>query len=100
MADNVFAIHPRRVISDKKMGKVKLLPMYKVILHNDDVNSMHHVVGAIKDVFGFEAQKCVSLMLEAHNNGLALCKIEPLEHAEFHREKLQSYSLTATIEPS
>ena len=38
-------------------------------------------------------------MLEAHKNGVALCAVEPFEQAEFHRDQLISFSLTATIEP-
>jgi ATP-dependent Clp protease adapter protein ClpS len=37
-------------------------------------------------------------MFEAHQKGLALCTVEPLEQAEFHRDQLKSFSLTATIE--
>jgi ATP-dependent Clp protease adapter protein ClpS len=38
-------------------------------------------------------------MLEAHQKGIALCTVEPLEQAEHHRDQLQSFSLIATIEP-
>jgi len=76
-----------------------IMPRYKVLLHNDDVNSMDHVLKALRKVFNFEEQECVRLMIEAHNNGLALCTIEPLEQAEHHRDQLMSLSLVATIEP-
>jgi len=76
-----------------------VMPRYKVLLHNDDVNSMEHVIKALRKVFNFEEQECVRLMIEAHNNGLALCTIEPLEQAEHHRDQLISLSLVATIEP-
>jgi ATP-dependent Clp protease adaptor protein ClpS len=75
------------------------MPRYKVLLHNDDVNSMEHVVKALRQVFKFDAEECVRIMIEAHNNGLALCTVEPLEQAEFHRDQLLSLSLVATIEP-
>lgn len=76
-----------------------LMPRYKVILHNDEVNSMDHVVRALMRVFKFEQEECERIMWEAHRNGLALCAVEPLEQAELHRDQLQSFSLTATIEP-
>jgi len=78
---------------------VKLLPMYKVLLHNDDKNSMDFVVRAIVEVFKFEIQYAINMMLEAHTGGVVLCKVEPLEVAELHQEQLQSFGLTATIEP-
>ena len=74
------------------------MPRYRVLLHNDDVNSMDHVVEALMRVFRFERSACEEIMLEAHRNGVALCTIEPLEQAELHRDQLLSFSLIATIE--
>jgi len=76
-----------------------IMPLYKVLLHNDDVNSMEHVVKALRQVFKFDEQECIRIMVEAHNNGLALCAVEPLEQAELHRDQLISFSLVATVEP-
>jgi ATP-dependent Clp protease adaptor protein ClpS len=75
------------------------LPLYKVLPHNDDVNSMEHVVNALMQVFKFTQQVCGRIMIEAHQNGVALCTIEPIEQAEHHRDQLVSLSLIATIEP-
>jgi ATP-dependent Clp protease adaptor protein ClpS len=75
------------------------MPRYKVLLHNDDRNSMDHVVKALQQVFKFEIEECVRIMLEAHDQGVALCAVEPLEQAELHRDQLISFSLVATIEP-
>jgi len=75
------------------------LPLYKVLLHNDDRNTMEHVVKALMHVFRFSKPVCEQIMIEAHLNGVALCAVEPLEQAELHRDQLQSFSLAATIEP-
>lgn len=77
----------------------KLFPLYRCLIHNDDVNDMTHVVESLRRVFQFSSQQCISIMMEAHNSGVALCKTESLEHAEFHQEQLQSFGLTSTIEP-
>lgn len=74
------------------------LPLYKVLLHNDDRNTMEHVVKVLMQVFKFERPECERIMLEAHLTGVALCAVEPLEQAELHRDQLQSFSLSATIE--
>ena len=76
-----------------------LLPRFKVLLHNDDHTAMEHVVKALTRVFKFKLQECERIMLEAHRNGIALCAVEPLELAEFHKDQLYSYSLISTIEP-
>jgi len=75
------------------------IPLYRILLHNDDVNTMEHVVKALKRVFKFEQQECERIMMEAHQNGVALCAVEPLEKAEHHRDQLVSFSLISTIEP-
>jgi ATP-dependent Clp protease adaptor protein ClpS len=77
----------------------QLLPPYAVILHNDDVNDMVHVVRSIMQcVPGISPQRAVKIMLEAHNNGQAVVTVCPLELAELYRDRLQSKGLTATIE--
>jgi len=75
------------------------VPLYKVLLHNDDHNAMEHVVMVLTRVFKFKRRECERIMLEAHRNGMALCTVEPLEQAEFHKDQLASYSLISTIEP-
>jgi len=75
------------------------IPRYKVLLHNDDRNSMEHVVKSLMRVFKFGQEECERIMAEAHKNGLALCAIEPYEQAELHRDQLVSFSLIASIEP-
>ncbi len=49
-------------------------------------------------VFKFDMQRCERIMIEAHQNGIALCTVEPYEQAELHRDQLASFSLIATIE--
>ena len=75
------------------------MPRYKVLLHNDDRNTMDHVVKALLRVFHFDPGECERIMMEAHQNGVALCAIESMERAEHHRDQLISFSLIATIEP-
>ena len=47
-------------------------PPYAVILHNDDINTMEFVVAVLRKVFGYTVEKCVGLMLEAHEKGKAV----------------------------
>ena len=75
------------------------IPLYKVLLHNDDQNTMEHVIKSLMRVFHFELNVCGRIMMEAHQNGMALCTVEPLEKAEYHRDQLVSFSLISTIEP-
>ena len=77
----------------------KLLPPYKVLLHNDDHNSMDHVVRSLlRSVPKLSRMRAIQIMLEAHNSGVALVIVCPLEQAELFRDRLESCGLTATIE--
>ena len=79
--------------------RTQLLPPYNVLLHNDDVNSMDHVVRSlVRSVPGLSRAAAVSIMLEAHLTGVAVVTTCPLELAELYRERLESCGLTATIE--
>ena len=78
----------------------KPAPRYKVLLHNDDFNSMEHVVQSLmKTVSSLTMPQAVSIMMEAHSNGIALVITCAQEHAEFYCEGLKNYGLTSTIEP-
>jgi ATP-dependent Clp protease adaptor protein ClpS len=81
--------------------RTKLLPPYHVLLHNDDVNSMDHVVRSLlRSVPRLSRADAIRIMLEAHLTGVALVTTCPLELAELYRDRLQSCGLTATIEPA
>lgn len=79
---------------------LRLFPRYRVLLHNDDVNSMDFVVHALlRTVQHLSVDEAIKIMLEAHLQGKALVVVCPKETAEFYRAGLESYGLTSTIEP-
>ena len=74
------------------------LPPYVVVLHNDDHNSMDHVVHSLLvSVPELEVERAAEIMLAAHNHGQADVITCPLERAELYRGRLESHGLTATI---
>ncbi len=78
----------------------KHAPNYKVLLHNDDFNSMEYVVQTLMEtIAGMTQPQAVNIMMEAHTNGMALVITCTLEHAEFYCETLLNHGLTCTIEP-
>lgn len=72
--------------------------MYQVILHNDDVNFADFVARCLMRVFGHTEQLAYRIMMEAHNKGRAIAQVEGESEARLHRDQLQSFGLTATIE--
>lgn len=80
---------------------LRLLPRYRVLLHDDDENSMDRVVLAlVRTIAGMDVEQAVRVMLEAHTTGCAQVIICLKELAEHYREALESYGLTSTIEPA
>lgn len=79
----------------------RLLPPYRVVLHNDDHNSMDHVVlSLMRCVPSLTVEDAAEIMLQAHNHGQATVIECPKEAAEHYRDSLESCGLTATIEPA
>lgn len=78
----------------------KVSPRYKVLLHNDPVNSMEYVVTTLRQVVpSLSEQDAIAVMLEAHNTGVGLVIVCDLEPAEFYCETLKAKGLTSTLEP-
>ena len=88
-------------VLDKQTEKVrKRSPLYKVLLHNDPVNSMEYVVTTLRQVVPqLSEQDCMAVMLEAHNTGVGLVIVCDIEPAEFYCETLKAKGLTSSIEP-
>ena len=78
-----------------------LIPPYRVVLHNDDHNTMDHVVESlVRCVPSLTVEAAAAIMVEAHTEGRATVIECPKEAAEHYREALESCGLTATIEPA
>ena len=88
-----------RDVEQERRTRPRALDPFKVVLHNDDHNSMDHVVRALtQSVPGIGLRKAFRIMLEAHKSGKAVVIVCPLEPAELYRDRLQTFGLTATIE--
>ncbi len=91
-----FQLKPDKVVLDRS----KLLPPYKVIVHNDEYNEMNYVIFALlHSVNTLTVQEAERIMLTAHLTGKAVVIVCPKEVAEYYQQRLLSYHLTATIEP-
>ena len=87
-------------VLEKKTSKLKnKSPRYKVLLHNDPVNSMEYVTISLREVVPqLSEQDAISIMLQAHNTGIGLIIICDLEPAEFYSESLKSKGISSSIE--
>ena len=88
-------------VLDKAPERVrKPSPRYKVLLHNDPVNTMEYVVATLRQVVpSLSEQDAIAVMLETHNTGVGLVIVCDIEPAEFYCETLKAKGLSSTIEP-
>jgi ATP-dependent Clp protease adaptor protein ClpS len=81
------------------------LPLYRIIMWNDDVTTMEFVVRVLVKLFGKDYPTAEGLMFEIHSKGMAHVATMPLEQAEFKVEQvhaaasLEQFPFTCTIEP-
>ena len=76
----------------------KQSPRYKVLLHNDPVNTMEYVVNTLRQVVPqLSEQDAMAVMMEAHNTGVGLVIVCDLEPAEFYSETLKAKGLTLSL---
>ena len=87
------------VIEKQVQGVRKTSPRYKVLLHNDPVNTMDYVVKTLRQIVPqLSEQDAMAIMIETHETGIGLVIVCDLEPAEFYSESLKSKGLTSTIE--
>lgn len=76
------------------------LPPFRVLLHNDDINSVDHVILALMQLTPLNLLRAAEVTFEADCSGVALVLVTHQELAELYQEQLQSKGLTVTIEPA
>ena len=101
---------PEVLPEEETETRTRRQPPYAVILHNDDHNSMPFVVLVLRKVFGYTVEKCVELMIEAHEKGKSAVWIGALEVAELKADQIHScgadpmaakaHPLGVTVEPA
>lgn len=79
--------------------KRKLLPPYRVILHNDDVNTFEHVILTILKLTPLDEAEAIEKTIEAHETGHALLLVTNRERAELYCEQFATFRLVVTCEP-
>ena len=85
-------------VLEKQEERVRMpSPRYKVLLHNDPVNSMEYVVMTLQQVVPqLSEQDAMAVMLEAHNTGVGLVIVCDLEPAGPSRVKTRAAQLSGS----
>lgn len=71
---------------------------WAVILYNDDVNEMMHVVRMIRKATGFSAERAFEIMMTAHTKGKAVVTITEKVEAERIASVLRTGGLTVELQ--
>jgi ATP-dependent Clp protease adaptor protein ClpS len=93
-------IGPVATLESKQAEQVRQLPPYRVLLHNDDVNTFEHVVQAILKLTHLPKHEAEERTMEAHQSGLSLLLTTHRERAELYVEQFATFALTVTCEPA
>ena len=84
--------------SPKTKPTLRTLPPWKVILHNDDVNTAEFVTEKVQEIVHLPEHEAVTKVLKAHEEGRALLTSTHKEKAELFVEQFTSYKIEATME--
>lgn len=88
-----------------EINETDLEPLYRVIIHNDDVTPMDFVVEILKVIFFLANDRAAEIMLTTHINGNAYVQTIPKSEAEKRIDKAhftasaQGYPLHFSMEP-
>ena len=100
-------IQPYRVVSEHKQfeeleeessvitktrEEVDFPKFYDVLLHNDDYTPMDFVVEILEDFFNKSSQEAHGIMLQVHNEGVAVGGTYPKEIAETKVDLVHKYA--------
>ena len=84
--------HKDDSVLEAKKAKVKLPPMYKVLLLNDDYTPMEFVVLVLQKFFGMTRERATQVMLKVHREGIGICGIYPRDVATTKVQQVAAYS--------
>jgi ATP-dependent Clp protease adaptor protein ClpS len=96
---------PEIEIIEEQEEETQLEPLYRVLVHNDNVTPMDFVVHVLKTIFYQSNPKAFEIMLIAHITGLAYVQTLPKSEAEKRINKahfaagLEGYPLHFSMEP-
>ena len=79
-------------VLEAKKAKVKLPPMYKVLLLNDDYTPMEFVVLVLQKFFGMTRERATQVMLKVHREGMGVCGVYPHDVASTKVQQVAGFA--------
>jgi ATP-dependent Clp protease adaptor protein ClpS len=84
--------HKDDSVLEAKKAKLKLPPMYKVLLLNDDYTPMEFVVLVLQKFFGMTRERATQVMLKVHREGMGVCGVYPRDVATTKVQLVAAYA--------
>jgi len=84
--------HKDDSVLEAKKAKVKLPPMYQVLLLNDDYTPMEFVVLVLQKFFGMTRERATQVMLKVHREGMGICGVYPHDVASTKVQQVSVYA--------
>jgi len=96
----------------KPEDKTRRMPMYNVVLLDDDYHTFEYVITMLQQLFGYPKEKGYQMALEVHTTGRCIVLTTTKEHAELKQDQIHAFgpdplssrecvgSMTAVIEPA
>lgn len=79
-------------------NRTQLLKLWKVIVHDDDVNTYSHVIKSFVEVVRMRDEDAYRHTVEIDTEGLSIVAVTHQERAELLLEQLRARSLAVSIE--
>jgi len=101
---NLQAIPDIKIIEEQD-EETELEPLFKVIIHNDDVTPMDFVIHVLKTIYYLSNPRAEEIMFTAHFKGMAYVQTLAKSEAERRIQKahfaagLEGYPLHFSMEP-
>ena len=84
--------HKDDSVLEAKKAKVKLPPMYQVLLLNDDYTPMEFVVLVLQKFFAMTRERATQVMLKVHREGMGVCGVYPHDVASTKVQQVAGYA--------
>lgn len=101
--DRLQAIDP--LVSPDVRSRVQLEPLYRILIHNDDVTPYNYVILVLRTLFKLSHELAEHITWVAHTTGIARVVTRPRSEAERLVERahaaarLDGFPLTFSLEP-
>ncbi|MEE8495749.1 MAG: ATP-dependent Clp protease adapter ClpS [Xanthomonadales bacterium] len=92
MGQDLESQRDQELALEEAQPEIKLPPMYRVILLNDDYTPMDFVIEILSIFFGMSHDRATQVMLHVHTRGQGVCGIFTFEIAETKVVQVNEFS--------